>query len=120
MSITNVEINPPVPECVEKFPNNIENCMFAANIAPHIKTPMFLLQSLYDTWSIHYILGVPCIIDSSLAYCDPPKKMIIEEYHRNTTNTIFEMTSTNPNINGYFAPVCANHVYGWGSSYYSP
>lgn len=51
--------------------------------------------------------------------CDSNKRIIIEEYHRNTTNAIFEMTANNPNINGYFAPVCANHVYSWGSDYYS-
>lgn len=35
--------------------------MFAANLAPHIKAPMFIIQSLYDTWSIPNIVGVRCI-----------------------------------------------------------
>lgn len=30
------------------------------------------------------------------------------------------MTSQNSNINGYFAPICANHVYGRSVTYYSP
>lgn len=72
MSITNVEINPPVPECVEEFPHNLEECMFASNLAPYIKAPMFILQSLYDFWSIDHILGVQCISYSNgtLSKCD--------------------------------------------------
>ena len=80
---------------------------------------MYIIQSLYDSWSVPNILGVSCIDDSSLINCDSFKKTAIEEYHRNTTNAIFEMTSRNPNINGFFAPVCANHVYAWGSAYYN-
>lgn len=94
--------------------------MFAANLAPYIKAPMFLIQSLYDTWSIQNIIGIPCIIDSSLAYCMSNQKSIIENYHKNTTDTILEMVQGNPNINGIFAPVCANHGYGKFASYYSP
>lgn len=93
--------------------------MFATNLAPYIKAPMFIIQSLYDTWSIGNILRIPCVYDSSLAYCDPPKKMRIEEYHKNTTNAIIEMMYKNPNINGVFAPVCANHVYSTLGSYYN-
>lgn len=94
--------------------------MFATNLAPYIKAPMFIIQSLYDTWSISYILGIPCIIDSSLAYCDSFKRSKIHEYHKNTTNAIIDMIYKNPNINGVFAPVCANHVYDTMGSYYSP
>jgi len=94
--------------------------MFAVNLAPYLKVPTFIIQSLYDTWSIKNILGVSCIQNTSLAYCAPLQKTVIEEYHRNTTNAIFEMTGQNPNINGYFAPICANHVYGRSVTYYSP
>lgn len=95
--------------------------MFAVNLAPFIKAPTFIIQSLYDTWSIKHILNVPCIWDSqSLAYCTSPQKSIIHQYHKNTTNAILQMAKDNPNINGYFAPVCANHVYDRFSSYYSP
>jgi len=74
MRISNVEIAPPVPECALKFKDEIENCMFAANLAPFIKAPMFIIQSLYDTWSIPHILGVDCIRDSSLLYCDSAQR----------------------------------------------
>jgi hypothetical protein len=32
MKISNAEINPPVPECLLKFPNSRENCMLAQNL----------------------------------------------------------------------------------------
>jgi hypothetical protein len=92
--------------------------MFAVNLAPHIKTPMFIIQSLYDVWSIPNILGVTCIVNASLADCNPTQMNHIEEYHRNTTNAIFEIAASNQH--GFFAPVCANHVYARGAYYYSP
>ncbi len=90
--------------------------MFAVNLAPYIKTPLFVIESLYDTWSVPNILGISCIRGGSLAYCTADQKNHIEEYHRNTTNAIFEMTANNKN--GFFAPACAQHVYGWGGDYY--
>lgn len=89
MTISNVEIDPPVPECVSKHKHETWQCMFAVNLAPHLKTPLFVLQSLYDTWSVYWILGVKCIKDGSLANCDTNQKNVLEEYHRKTTNAIF-------------------------------
>lgn len=94
--------------------------MFATNLAPYIKAPMFIIQSLYDTWSIQNILGINCVYDGSLAYCNWDQKTKIHDYHKNTTNAIIDMVYKNPNINGFFAPVCANHVYDTWGSYYSP
>jgi hypothetical protein len=61
MKFSNADIDPPVPECVEAFNNSIENCMFTHNIYMYLKVPLFVSQSLYDTWSIPNILGVYCV-----------------------------------------------------------
>ena len=91
--------------------------MFAHNLAPFITAPMFIIQSLYDTWSVYNILGIRCINGNSLANCSSKDIDVIEEYHRNTTNAIFAMASNNQN--GFFAPACAIHVFGFGSAYYN-
>ena len=92
--------------------------MFAQNIYRHIKVPLFPIQSLYDTWSIHYILGISCVVNASLSKCTSSERQVIEQYHQNVTNLLFSIGS---NIqNGFWAPACAQHVYGRGSSYFSP
>jgi hypothetical protein len=70
MQFSNAEIDPPVPECVQNFNSSIENCMFAQNIYMHIKAPIFNIQSLYDSWSIPYILGLSCAYDNTLIHCN--------------------------------------------------
>jgi hypothetical protein len=71
MKFSNAEIDPPVPECVEAFNNSIENCMFIENIYMYVKVPLFVSQSLYDTWSIPNILGVDCVVGHlNLAKCN--------------------------------------------------
>jgi hypothetical protein len=69
MKLSNVEIDLPVPECVQHFKDDKVSCFFAQNIHRFIKVPLFPLQSLYDTWSIANILGISCITGGSLQKC---------------------------------------------------
>lgn len=40
------------------------SCMFGANVAPFVKTPLFILNSHYDTWQEKAILGLNCSMPS--------------------------------------------------------
>eukprot|EP00040_Diaphanoeca_grandis_P010394 m.53174 g.53174 ORF g.53174 m.53174 type:complete len:412 (-) comp21719_c0_seq1:72-1307(-) len=42
--------------CLEANPNGTE-CMFGVNTAPHVKTPLFVINSKYDTWQAGGIIG---------------------------------------------------------------
>jgi len=64
--------------------------MFAQNILQDIKVPLFLVQSLYDDFSIGYILGIDCIKDRSLAACNGEMMEVIEEYRTNVKNTVIK------------------------------
>ena len=44
-------------DCLEAYKNDTAKCVFAENIGHHIDTPLFFLQSRYDTWQIAHILG---------------------------------------------------------------
>jgi hypothetical protein len=35
------------------------NCIFAQNLAPHIRTPLFAVQPKYDQWQIWHVVGKP-------------------------------------------------------------
>lgn len=39
IAFSNAEIDPPVPECITKFPDSKENCMLAQNLYEHIRFP---------------------------------------------------------------------------------
>jgi hypothetical protein len=42
-------------KCLKTHNHSPSDCVFAANLLPHIKTPIFLLQSQYDYWQIMHI-----------------------------------------------------------------
>lgn len=70
MVFSNAEIDPPVPECITKFPDSKENCMLAQNLYEHIRFPMFVTQSLYDSYALIQIIGATCISES-IVTCSP-------------------------------------------------
>lgn len=91
--------------------------MFAEYNHFYIKTPLFAIQSPYDSWSIRYILGIFCEDGGSLIGCGDGQLKYLEEYHANTS-TVLRAISKNSNLNGYWAPSCSNHVYStWNALY---
>jgi hypothetical protein len=52
--------------------------MFAQNIINEIKVPIFVIQALYDDWSVVNILGMKCIKGFSLNNCIKSEKFIID------------------------------------------
>lgn len=63
--------------------------MMAQYFGKHIKTPLFIIQSLYDSWSIENILKIRCLGDSrSLANCSDEEKEYIFNYYMNSTEVV--------------------------------
>jgi hypothetical protein len=75
-------------------------CFFAEHTTPYIKTPIFPLQSRYDSWQVGNILGTN------------------ETAAVNTYGTLFaqrfQAVEKNPN-NGYFFDSCYHHCGEWDS-----
>lgn len=42
-------------------PGEAWKCLMAQYIAPHIVTPLFVMNSLYDAWQMSNVLNTPCI-----------------------------------------------------------
>lgn len=68
--VSNTESDPPVPDCVKAFPSQPYMCMLAENMHRHIKTRLFPIQSLYDSWSLPWILNITCAKSESLRNCN--------------------------------------------------
>lgn len=92
--------------------------MFAEYNLNFIKVPLFPIQSLYDSWSLPNILGISCENGGSLAKCSSSELKIIDEYRVNTSKVLKEATEYS-DINGCWAPACSNHVYSYGTGFYS-
>lgn len=91
--------------------------MFAEEIIKYMKTPVFAIESLYDTWSIPNILGLSCLNGSSLHNCNDQQLAYIDQYHKNVTRVLKSLVTHNSK-NGYWAPACAFHTSITGSAFY--
>ena len=50
----------PNRKCAEAHKDNPEQCLFALTLSEYIDSPIFYTQSLYDGWSINFVLGFAC------------------------------------------------------------
>jgi len=76
-------------------------CMFAQYTAPFITTPMFPLQSEYDSWQTSQDL-------------DSGDAKLINEWGKNLTTLINSNFLKNPD-HGIFLDSCHHHCGEWGS-----
>jgi len=92
--------------CVSNSPR-YRPCIFAQHIAPYISTPFFLINSMYDTWSIKNVYG------SMLA----GDRVGINLFGYNTSTAIRKIVSDKSGIatgskvpRGAFVDSCARHT----------
>lgn len=73
LKICSVDATPPIEECVDDFDDDnygFWQCMLVQNIAKYLKAPAFIVNSLYDSWSLEQILGIKCLKGTkSLSAC---------------------------------------------------
>jgi len=71
-SISNYEIPFPNQDCVDANKNEVHKCFFGDEIHKHIKSDLFIIQSLYDSFLVAYVLGAPCLewTEYTLEKCD--------------------------------------------------
>ena len=64
-------------------------CMFGATAARYVKTPLFVLNSKYDTWQEKAIIGVDC----SIAACNKTEQAFWSAY----SNVMVQMAQVGVN-----------------------
>ena len=74
-------------------------CMFAEHTAPFVHTPMFVLQSEYDSWQRYFL------IDS---------KSLDQDLGDNITARLLANVIAPHPQNGMFLSACGYHTGGWG------
>eukprot|EP00038_Savillea_parva_P019872 m.29423 g.29423 ORF g.29423 m.29423 type:complete len:420 (-) comp4592_c0_seq2:309-1568(-) len=76
-------------------------CMFGANAAAFVKTPLFVLNSKYDTWQEKAIIGVNCTIKE----CPPDEQKFWSAY----SDIMVSKAQALPPQHGVFLGNCPNH-----------
>jgi hypothetical protein len=58
----------PVQECLRDMNNDTLLCFDAQNVAKYLKAPMFIVNSLYDSWSLQNLLAATCLKNKQMPY----------------------------------------------------
>ena len=52
----------PNSKCLQSNPANPHYCLMAEHLVDYITVPLFIENSLYDSWQLYNILEIPCFI----------------------------------------------------------
>jgi len=87
--------------CLSKNRLDPAKCMFAEHSVPSIETPLFAMQSRYDSWQIQNILGV-----------DKGDSAKINQFGENFTRIFLSTVVPSGSLrNGAFLDSCLHHCY---------
>lgn len=82
----------PIEDCLKQFNNDTVQCFNAQNLVKYIKTPMLIIQSPYDQWSLSNLLGVNCLGNKKppfeLQNCNSTVIQVIEDYRDATRKAL--------------------------------
>jgi len=107
--------------CIAANPGNEQICIFAENTFPYIQTPIFPLNSMYDTWQLACIVTSTINPEACSAFpewtacmsnpeaCNSTQVEYLNQFH----NTFLTRFVTNPTFgsanNGAFLDSCLGH-----------
>ena len=120
---------------VSKSPRYMYMCMLAENTMQHTSTPLFIMNSKYDSWSTQCILGgepetKPCSADGncsavpgwaaceeSSTQCTPEQWKQISEWGDSFSDRIESNAAASARGNGLFEYSCHKHVAEFSSKW---
>jgi hypothetical protein len=100
-------------ECLRANPNGTA-CMFGASTAPFVKTPLFVLNSKFDTWQAGGIIGAgKC--GSKITTCPPAIQSFWKSYGMRMVETLKAL----PPQHGGFLSNCQAHCQAGSGAWHS-
>lgn len=66
------------PDCGSYYSDEPWKCMMGQYLLPFIRSPLFIVESLYDSWSLTQILGLKCVVGRSIEPCSQEQRSLIE------------------------------------------
>ena len=99
----------PVPECNEKYREEPWKCFFPQYVYPFVKHPIFVLESLYDKWSMEFLQGIRCIKGRYIGDCVDEDRALMEQYRTESIDFLDGVASMEGN--GVWGIGCCHHSY---------
>lgn len=85
-----------------------EKCIFAQYVFPFIKSSIFVMQNLYDSWQVNNILRIGCAgYNKPMDSCNAAQMSALEAYGA-TMRIALSPAIASPKV-GIFAPSCIAH-----------
>lgn len=110
MTLSNKYAPPILKQCALDNPEETWKCMMFQYIYKYVKTPMFIIQSQYDLWSIQNILKMSCANAGTLTACSDSEVKYIESFKSQMVSNINSYLSLQKE-SGAWSVACINHGY---------
>ncbi|XP_038053009.1 pectin acetylesterase 11-like [Patiria miniata] len=91
-------------DCLLAKEKNRSECFFAQYAYPHVTTPMFIINSVYDSWAVQNILKVRCRPSG----CSEEELRVIGEHRRTFLQRTDQINRYNKD--GMFLTSCYDHI----------
>jgi len=83
-------------------------CIFAQYVLPFVRSRLFIMQTLYDSWQMHNILELPCAsYGADLSKCDAQAMAQVQAYG-GSMRELLAPALQDP-TSGVYAPSCIAH-----------
>ena len=92
-------------ECV-RTSHDASDCMFAANVLPHVETNIFVANSFYDAWQLINVLRMPNDCWKTPTKCSPAQLQTINDFGAALIKQVWNATSAN-----YYLYSCFTHCF---------
>eukprot|EP00347_Sterkiella_histriomuscorum_P004397 403360614 len=92
----------------QKLNQDASQCFFAENLIAFIDSPLYLMQSAYDSWALGNVLGSTCSQNDNLNACNHIEKAQIHTFH-NKYKQIYKNATTLRNNRQVWMPSCVFH-----------
>jgi hypothetical protein len=95
-------------KCLEANAGEKWKCLMAQYIAPHVETPMFVLNSNYDAWQMEHVLGAKCI-PTPTSPCTADENTSLRSFRDQFAAAITAGVTNGKPKNGVFLDSCYVH-----------
>ena len=116
------EMPEPILKCTKKPGLELIDCFNTANYAEFLRSPMFIVQSPIDAYSLQNAVAVQCLNGQkppfSLQSCSDEEFAAIEKYRKDSLEYIKNFKTRN-NV-GIWGPACVQHGFTQVSSFNNP
>lgn len=105
--------------CKGQSSNSTWKCVLGSNFLHSVKTPIFLIQSLYDEWSLKHMLALDCFKDNTT--CSSDESTAATDYgdlFLDDIKTVYKETKAGESNHAYYLTscICEAEACPWGDN----